>query len=221
MALRPIADGVWQLTGHPPHALNCYLLGDVLVDTATRWARARVLRDLRSRRLSMVALTHCHPDHQGLAKVLCEQRRIPLACHEADVPAMEGTMPMQPNTWLLRLGVRLWSGPARPVDRVLRDGDELAGFRVIHAPGHTPGHFMLFRDSDRLAIAGDLLANVHFVKMKAELTLPPPWFSCDPKENRRSIKMLASLEPRTVCFGHGPPLYEGWRIREFVERWKR
>ena len=65
---------------------------------------------LRNYPIGMVALTHCHPDHQGLAKIVCEQRRIPLACHEADVPVMEGRAPMRPNNWIVRLGHRFLSG---------------------------------------------------------------------------------------------------------------
>ncbi len=38
----------------------------------------------------MLALTHVHPDHQGVAKDVCEARGIPLACHADDVDAMEG-----------------------------------------------------------------------------------------------------------------------------------
>ena len=182
MSLHRITDGVWQLRSYPPHAINCWLLGDVLVDAATRWARGRILHDLRKRTLSMVALTHCHPDHQGLAALICEERKIPLACHALDVPAMEGRTPLQPDNWILRLGKRVWSGPPHPVARVLREGDEVAGFRVIHAPGHTPGHIILFRDSDRVAIAGDVLANFNFLKMRVELAQPPPFFSVDPAE---------------------------------------
>ena len=38
--MREIAQGIWQLTGFPPNAVNIYLAGDVLIDTGTRWARA-------------------------------------------------------------------------------------------------------------------------------------------------------------------------------------
>ena len=43
----------------------------------------------------MLALTHVHPDHQGVAKDVCEARGIPLACHADDVDAMEGRRPVQ------------------------------------------------------------------------------------------------------------------------------
>jgi hydroxyacylglutathione hydrolase len=213
-----IAEGVWQLGGWPPDMFNVYLAGDVLIDAATRWARRRILRQLHGRALRMVALTHCHPDHQGMAKFLCERFRVPLACHEADVPVMEGREPMQPRHLIVRWGERLCAGPPHSVERVLRDGDEVAGFRVIHAPGHTPGHVIFFRESDRVAIAGDVLANINFLTRKPGLLEPPPYFSVDPVQNRQSIQKLIELKPSLVCFGHGPPLRNPEALQRFAAR---
>ncbi|MBV9125998.1 MAG: MBL fold metallo-hydrolase [Planctomycetes bacterium] len=204
--MRLIVPGVWQLAGRPRDLINIYLAEDVLFDTGTRWSKQRVRSQLRGRRLRLVALTHCHPDHQGTAKWVCEHFGVPLACHEMDVPAMEGRAPMLPDNRLLRLGVRFWGGPPCRVDRVLREGDEVAGFRVVHAPGHTPGHVIYYRDADRVAIAGDVLANIHFLTRRPGLREPPPFFSADPDQNRRSIQILVNLKPSVVCFGHGPPL---------------
>jgi glyoxylase-like metal-dependent hydrolase (beta-lactamase superfamily II) len=61
--MRLLADGVWQLRGFPPNAINVYLLGDVLIDAATRQGERRILRELRGHGLSAHALTHAHPDH--------------------------------------------------------------------------------------------------------------------------------------------------------------
>ena len=71
--MKQLAEGVWQLDGFPPHAINCYFAGDVLIDAATLLGRRRVLRELRGRRLSAVALTHCHPDHQGTVALVCRK----------------------------------------------------------------------------------------------------------------------------------------------------
>lgn len=216
--MRLIADQVWQLSGSPRDWINVYLVEDVLIDAATRWARGRILAQIQRRPVRMVALTHCHPDHQGAARFLCDRLGVPLACHEADVAATEGRVPMQPNNWIVRLGQRFWAGPPCPVGKILREGDEIAGFRVIHAPGHTPGHIMLFRDSDRVAIAGDVLANTNFVTGKAGLRQPPAFFSTDPAENRRSIRKLAALKPKLVCFGHGPPLRDPALLENYISR---
>src|SRR5262245_57624508 len=102
--MQMLARGVWQLSGFPRNWVNVYLLEDVLIDAATRWAKRRILRQVRDRRVRMVALTHCHPDHQGVAKVICERLAVPLACHDADVAAMEGRSPMMPRNFVVRLG---------------------------------------------------------------------------------------------------------------------
>src|SRR5439155_12185229 len=168
------------LQGFPAHAINQYLVEDVLIDTGTRWAGRRLLRTLRRRPPSLVALTHCHPDHCGSAALVCRTLRVPLACHEADAPVMEGREPMLPRLPLGHLFGPLMDGGPYPVGRVLRDGDEVAGFRVVHTPGHTMGHVVYFRESDRVAVAGDVLANMHLLRRRPELREPPRIFSTDP-----------------------------------------
>jgi glyoxylase-like metal-dependent hydrolase (beta-lactamase superfamily II) len=217
--VQEIAAGIWRLRGFPPDAINVYLVGDVLIDAGTRWARRRVLRQLAGRPLSLVALTHCHPDHQGVARLVCETRSVPLACHEADVEAMEGRLPVQrasPDHPLNRLIARYWEGPPHHVGQVLREGDEIAGMRVVHAPGHTPGSVIFFRDSDRVAIAGDVLNGMNVVTGVRGLHEPKSIFTLDPEENRRSIRKLAALNPAVVCFGHGPPLRDPAKLERFV-----
>jgi glyoxylase-like metal-dependent hydrolase (beta-lactamase superfamily II) len=218
--MRLIANGVWQLSGFPRDMFNVYLVEDVLIDAGTRWARRRILRQVAGRPVRLLALTHCHPDHQGSARAVCEHFGVPLACHEADVPAAEGRAPMLPRNWIMRWGQRLWAGPPHAVGRVLKDGDQIAGLRVLHAPGHTPGHVLFFREADRLVIAGDVLANIHFLTGKPGLREPPFFFSADVVQNRRSIEMLVDLRPRIICFGHGPPLRTPELLEQFAARWR-
>jgi glyoxylase-like metal-dependent hydrolase (beta-lactamase superfamily II) len=213
-----LAKGLWQLSGFPRHWFNVYLAEDVLIDAATRWAKRRILRQLAKHSVRMVALTHCHPDHQGAAKVVCDQFSVPLACHEADAAAVEGRGPMLPQNRIIRLGQRIWAGPPCLVGRLLRDGDDVAGFRVVHTPGHTPGHVLFFRPEDRVTIMGDLLFNVSFLTGRPGLREPPRVFSADKAENRRSIQTLVSLKPSLVCFGHGPPLRNPALIERFLAR---
>ena len=216
--MKEVADGVWQLAGFPSDLINAYLIDDVLIDCKTRWARRLVFRELAGRPLSLVALTHCHPDHQGTARHVCTKFGIPLACHEADVAAMEGRAPMVPANGPVKLAGRIWAGRPHAVSRVLRQGDEVGRFRVVHAPGHTPGHVIYFRDADRVAIAGDVLANIHFISGAVGLRIPPARFCVDAGENLRSIRILAELRPSIVCFGHGPPLYDGRVLEAFTAR---
>ncbi len=205
--MKQLAPGVFQLRGFRS-AINVYLAEDVLIDAATKMARRRILRQIQDRPVSLLALTHVHPDHQGAAKAVCEARSIPLACHESEVEVMEGRVPVQqsdPRNLVNRLIERFWEGPPHEVSRVLREGDEVAGFRVIHAPGHSPGEMIYFRDSDRVAICGDVVNNVDFLTGRVRVGEPPEIFSIDPELNRASIHKLAELDPALTCPGHGPP----------------
>ena len=76
--MKQLAPGVLQLGGFR-NAINVYMIEDVLIDAATKLARRRILRQIESRPLSLVALTHCHPDHQGVAKAVCAAPGQPLA----------------------------------------------------------------------------------------------------------------------------------------------
>jgi hydroxyacylglutathione hydrolase len=217
--VKQVADGVWQLAGFPPHAINVYLLGDVLVDAATRHAGRRILRQLRGREVGAHALTHAHPDHQGASKEVCEALGIPFWVGERDADAAERPeliRERQPEHPITRLFYRVMTGPGRRVDRRLREGDEVAGFQVLEAPGHSAGHLAFWRESDRVLILGDVLNNMDTMTGIRGLREPKPFFTPDPAENRRSAKRLAALEPSVVLFGHGPPLRNTHKLVDFA-----
>jgi len=216
--MKQMAGGVLRLVESPAPIINVYLVGDVLVDAGRRWDRRRIFKQLAGRELSMLALTHVHPDHQGVAKELCEARGIPLACHTDDVDAMEGRVPTSDAANLAsRLIVRFWQGPPHRVDRALREGDEVAGFRVIHAPGHSPGEVIYFRDADRVAICGDVVRNLNYATLRPAIKEPPDAFNFDTAENRRSIRKLAELSPSIILPGHGDAITDIGAFERFVE----
>ena len=205
--MKQLAPGVWRLKEFPAPSINIYLAEDVLIDAGRTWDRRRVFAELEGRELSMVALTHVHPDHQGVAKDVCEARGVPLACHADDVEAMEGKRPVQEaatGNAINKIIRKLWQGPPYKVERVLNEGDEVAGFRVVHAPGHARGEVIFFRESDRVAICGDVIRNMSYATGRPMLAEPPEIFTYDPAENRRSIHKLADLNPSLILPGHGP-----------------
>lgn len=217
--MKLLAPNVWRLKQFPAPSVNVYLAEDVLIDAGTRWDRRRIFAEIEGRELSMLALTHVHPDHQGVAKDVCEARGIPLACHADDVDAMEGRRPIQeaaPDNPFNRVIKRFWQGPPHKVDRVLTEGDEVAGFRVAHAPGHARGEVIYFRDSDRVAICGDVIRNMSYATGLPGIKEPPEIFTYDPVENRRSIHKLAALGPRLILPGHGPAVTDMAAFERFV-----
>ena len=192
-----------------PYAINAYVIGDVLVDAGGRRHGDRIMRALDGRRLSAHVITHAHPDHQGASHAICSQLSIPFWVGEGDVDAAEKPALIrerQPSHPIARLMDTIFTGPGHPVDRALREGDEVAGFRVIDAPGHSQGHIALFRESDRVLILGDVLNSADSLTGVRGLRLPKDFFTPDPQRNRESARRLGELEPSVVAFGHGPPV---------------
>lgn len=217
--MKNLAPGVWRLKEFPAPTINMYLAEDVLIDAGRTWDRRRIFAELEGREISLVALTHVHPDHQGCAKVVCEERGVPLACHADDVDAMEGRRPVQEaatSNPVNRLIRSIWEGPPYKVERVLREGDEVAGFRVVHTPGHARGHVVFFRESDRVAICGDVIRNMSYATGLPGIKEPPKIFTYDPAENRRSIHKLAELNPSLILPGHGPAVTDMGAFERFV-----
>lgn len=214
--MKQLAEGLHLLRGFPPNAINVYLVGDVLVDAATRHAGRRILRQVFGHRVTAHALTHAHPDHQGASKEVCERLGIPLWCGERDVHAMETRDFGQADHWVNRTLERLWAGPPRKVDRALHEGDEVGGFTVIDVPGHSAGHVAFWRESDRALVLGDVLNNVNVMSGRTGLYEPQVIFTLDPAQNRDSARRVAELEPQLVCFGHGPPLRDPRKLSQFV-----
>ncbi len=211
--MKEIATGLHLLGGLPPAAFNVYLVrfgGEtVLVDTSTRHARRRILRQLPDG-LDAILITHAHVDHAGAMHQVAQATGAPVWGSEEDSDALEGRAPVPlpekyRNHPANRLGAGWWK-EHHPVARRLRVGDRVGDFEVTAFPGHTPGMIGLWRESDRTVICADTMRSVNLYTGIPQLGEMPRAFTSDVSEARRSIRKLAALEPSTVCFGHGRPL---------------
>jgi len=220
--MKEVAEGIWRIKDVVPRPLvNVYLAGDVLIDAGAKPDRRRIFKEIEGREISMLALTHVHPDHQGCAKLVCEERGVPLACHVDDVDAMEGRRPVQEAAGgnpVNRIIHRFMEGPPHKVDRPFEQGEEIAGFEVVHAPGHARGEVIFWRPADRVAICGDVVRNITYATTRSGVREPPEIFTMDIPENRRSIRKLADLEPAITLPGHGPEIEGHQEIEELAQK---
>jgi hydroxyacylglutathione hydrolase len=217
--MQKLSDDLYILEGLPPYWINVYLLGEVLVDSATRFAARRILKRLRGRTVTLHALTHAHPDHQGASHAICEALEIPLWCGEGDADAMEKrgeVMARMPRHWLSGTVGPIWTGPPHPVARRLRDGDRVGTFTVIATPGHTAGHISFWREDDGVLVLGDVVCNMNIWNGLETLREPERIFTLDPAQNRRSARRLVELKPKLICFGHGRPLRDPTKFSRFI-----
>jgi hydroxyacylglutathione hydrolase len=209
MALEKVAEGVWLLRGDFRGAMNVYFLEDgdgvVQFDAGTKAMRKKAraaAAELGG--LKRVILGHAHADHRGTA------------------PYMDlSQLPVAWVRWLYPFLLKRWDGGAVKIADTVIEGDEVAGFRVLHFPGHAPGLIGLWRESDRMALVSDVVYFVDSTRLKplpeGEASVPHPAWAWDHAKAKESVRRLAALEPRVVGAGHEHPL-RGENLRETLER---
>lgn len=105
--------------------------------------------------LEKILVTHGHIDHAGAVAELAERFSLPIEGPQCEDQFWIDGMPQQS---------RMYGFPevrAFTQDRWLEQGDKVSfgnvEMDVLHCPGHTPGHVVLFNEPGRLAIVGDVL----------------------------------------------------------------
>ncbi|MBO9583330.1 MAG: MBL fold metallo-hydrolase [Flavobacterium sp.] len=217
--MKNIAKDVYQIPLFPRNAINCYLIEDVLIDAGIRSSANKILKVLKDKTVTQHALTHAHADHQGSSKAICETLNVPLLCSELDKEFAENgnvtTEYQNPNHIISKLQKKFWAGRGHSVSKTLKEGDQIGGFMVIETPGHSRGHLSFFREKDGVLIVGDAMVNMDLLTTKVGLHEPPYLFTTDQEINRKSILKLVSLQPKILCFGHGPVLFNKGELEKF------
>ncbi|MCX4745451.1 MBL fold metallo-hydrolase [Kitasatospora sp. NBC_01287] len=153
-----------------------------------------------------IVITHAHPDHVQAVPELRARTGARVLIHRADaawLPA--GRVPAGCRSGVLARGLdNLPLGRWTPfeADEVLEDGDLVegsGGLRVVHTPGHTPGHIVLLHEPAGAALVGDALFR------GSKLGLGPAMFSFDPAARAGALSRIPA-DVRAVGFGHGDPL---------------
>jgi steroid delta-isomerase-like uncharacterized protein len=213
-----IAEGVWLVRGGIPKVMNVYLIEDeggvtVFDSGASDMTSALAGAGARLGGIRRVVLGHADADHRGAAPGL----NVPVYCHPDERQAAESAdhyrdywdrskLDPRGRTVLWRL-IATWDGGPVKVAGTLDEGDDIAGFRVIHMPGHAPGLIALFRESDRLALVSDALYTLDPQSGRRQPAhVPHPAFNQDTEQARASIRKLATLDPASVWAGHTDPV---------------
>jgi len=213
-----IADGVWIVRGgFPQRTMNVYLVRDgdgVLVfDGGIRaMTKAVAAAGARLGGITRLVLGHEHPDHRGIAPGL----GVPVYCHpdgKADAETDGGmhyvdwSKLRQPTRTVMPMLLKMWDGGPVEIAGTVAEGDDVAGFEVVHIPGHAPGQIALWRASDRLALVSDCFYTLDINSgRKGPPRLPHRAFNQDTEQAKASMRKLAALEPASAWPGHADPI---------------
>ena len=232
MAATPAVEltpGVFRIPTAGKNLINSFALvqddGSVtLVDTGLKKAPARIVAGLAAigkhpRDVTRIVLTHVHPDHAGGAAELSRQTGAPVLVHGDDHGwARTGRIAgaNDRSTLLGRLFAR--TGDARieafEPGPALVDGEVLpvsGGLRVVHTPGHSPGHVSLLVERTGTLVTGDALFNFPWMR-RAKVS--PAFLCSDFAMTKQTAHRLGELEYDVAAFTHGPEITD--RARETV-----
>ncbi len=223
-----LAPGVWRIATAPRDLVSSFAFveddGQVtLVDAGTKRALRRLLAGLAHMNVSpsdvtRIIATHAHPDHVGGLSAMRGRTGASVAVHERDAAYVrEGKGPVLDRSTLGGRLRRHNSGSTpTPVDAELTDGEVLdvaGGLRVLHTPGHTPGHVSLLHEPTRVLVTGDSIWN-----MRGRMTWSVPMFCTDAAMAKETAHVLGEVDYEVAAFTHGPEIRDGAReaVRGFL-----
>ena len=165
----------------------------------------RIVETLERHNLTLqaIALTHAHLDHVGGVAALKKlQPEAKIRLHKGD-EFMYRALPDQP-TWIgiprsqwAALGFVFEEPP--PVDHYWTDGEKYSvgkiEFEVLHCPGHTPGHIVLYAPVERKVFVGDVL----FAGSIGRTDLP----------GGSTEQLLSSIREKLLTLGDDVKVYSG------------
>jgi glyoxylase-like metal-dependent hydrolase (beta-lactamase superfamily II) len=217
-----LAPGIHRLGHRAGGRVSAFLIDDggelSLVDTLFENDGRLVLEAIRElgksvTDLKRIAITHGHRSHLGGLAALKRASGATVYAHAWEADIVSGDRRAQPVTLLpkqsvrllpFQLGLRL-NRPKHspcPVEETLDDDEAFGPLRVLHAPGHTPGHLAFFWPERSILITGDAVAT--WPSFCAGWTA----FNLNRKQQAASVRRMAALEARIVGVGHGEPITE-------------
>lgn len=169
-----------------------------------------------------IILTHGHFDHVGSIFDLTEKWKVPVYAHSLEMPFLTGER-NYPEADTSAHGLLAMLSPLFPhegidlgtnIHPLPANGSipEMAGWKWLHTPGHTPGHVSLYRENDKTLIVGDAFVTVKqeslykVLTQEQEISGPPKYFTSDWEAARKSVELLRSLNPEIAITGHGIPM---------------
>lgn len=197
-----------------PFYQNCRVVSDtgsrhsVVVDPGADIEKILSILEENSLTCSAIWLTHSHLDHCGAVARLMRETGAQLIAHRADQFLRAR---IKADAEYFGLQDSEFENCPEP-DRYIDDGDLLSvgryRFKVMHTPGHSPGHVAFYSEEENLIISGDCI----FGGAVGTVGLPGGDAGILLESIQKKILTLG-VKTRILC-GHGPDTTVGAELKE-------
>lgn len=213
---------VFLIKGNPPILVDAGSRVDGAYD---RLATRIEEHGLRIADIGIVFITHGHLDHIGLLADIAAESRAEIYAHPyavsqygdydksagENISFLRGVMrrsgvPEDVTRQFcdIRGALRLLAAPVT-IQHPMEDGDSVAGYTVLHVPGHSATDILFYHPQRRIAFTGDHV--IKGVTPNPLIRKPPPG---RPQakclvEYRQSLRRTHALDIDTCYPGHGSP----------------
>lgn len=182
-----------------PFGTNCYIVGDettndaMVIDPGIDGPSIVAKINQLGAKVTLIVLTHGHPDHIGALNDVKEATGAEVAIHPEDASYIEGGG-----------GGGFGFSRQKPVkpDILLNEGDTFKigslEFKVIHTPGHTQGGICLYNEENNVIFTGDTLFRLSIGRYDM------PGGDGRQLLNNIAAKLMTLPEETIALPGHGP-----------------
>lgn len=218
-----IIPGIHQIRGR---VANCFLVDDVelmLIDTGMPGNSTKITEYMeqtlkrKPQDIKTIVITHQHMDHVGSLSKMKEITGAKVAIHHADADYIRGKKPHSgpayANAMVKLIQFIYRTKPVEP-DILLKNGDVIGAYQVIHTPRHTPGSICLYNPANKAIFVGDNLRYTQGKLMNPDMRLLPEY-----EKYKESMRRIAELDIEVILTGHTKAVIGGGSelLKEFVE----
>ncbi|MCF6242565.1 MAG: MBL fold metallo-hydrolase [Bacteroidales bacterium] len=188
----------------------------LLMDCATRADLTKIKNFVENKLnrkmhdIKLAVVSHMHPDHAGLAKILQSKYKIPILAHPAATKWYSGFGGNLQHiidvflAWYVSIKQknpprRMWYSVKFKIDFQAKHGEKLPFFndwQAVFTPGHTSHDISLYHPKTKVIYLGDVL-----LKVKNKYVLPMPVTL--PGKMQNSLTKLSQMKINKVMLAHG------------------